>query len=82
MAASDLWIMGTFVVRLLTIIMAAVKRIQTLVTIMKKVMFTMIVMMAWRVTIIKKATVNESEQNAQYWLQGSMINRSLNFKEF
>ena len=61
MVASDLWIVVTLMVRSLTIIMAAVMRIQTLVTIMKKVMFTMIVMMARRVTIIEEATVIESE---------------------
>ena len=61
MVASDLWIVVTLMVRSLRIIMAAVIRIQTLVTIMKKVMFTMIVMMARRVTIIEEATVIESE---------------------
>ena len=37
--------------------MAIVKRTQTLMAIMKEVMFTMIVMMAKRVMIIKEATV-------------------------
>ena len=42
--------------------MAIVKRTQTLMAIMKEVMFTMIVMMAKRVMIIKEATVNEIAQ--------------------
>ena len=42
--------------------MAIVKRTQTLMAIMEGVMFTMIVMMAKRVMIIKGATVNEIAQ--------------------